>query len=489
MGKVEELEARVAFLEEVLENVPVGVILLDPKGKVLAMNAWQENTSRIRREQVLGDYFHERWERLFQQGFMKDYWKLLENGTPYQSIVHDVYPQFYDQKISALSRGAALPGGRGFILLHDVLPEIQRDKRGLERLTRQLDESRNFLANLIDSSPNAVVTATVEGRIRSVNRTGEDLFGISRSELAGRPLESLLAQPHDLERYVSLARGGGPVEVWCQNGEGRSFPARMQLRDIKGRDGDVQAKLYLFTDVTREKAMEEKLALSEKLAIYSELMAGIAHQLNNPLVGVANFAALLADRIGSDDPNQELVRTIVEAAETCRNMLRTMIKSLREPESTFHAVDLGAVLAGALEAARREEAAAAALVEVSEERDSSPLTVRGDSLQLLEVFRNILVNAFQAMPRGGRLTLRTRADEAAGEVGVVVGDTGPGIAEENLTRIFDPFFTTKKNTGGGLGLSFAYRVIKSHSGRITVQPARPHGAVFRVTLPAAPKEG
>ena len=105
----------------------------------------------------------------------------------------------------------------------------------------------------------------------------------------------------------------------------------------------------MFTDITYEKVMEEKLALSEKLAIYSELMAGIAHQLNNPLVGVANFASLLLEKTAPDDPNRNLVATIHEASQRCRTMLSTMIKSLREPESTFHLVDLSEVVTRALE--------------------------------------------------------------------------------------------------------------------------------------------
>jgi signal transduction histidine kinase len=217
-------------------------------------------------------------------------------------------------------------------------------------------------------------------------------------------------------------------------------------------------------------------------------MAGIAHQLNNPLVGVTNFATLLLERMDSDDPNRSLVETIHEAAQKCGHMLTTMTKSLREPKSTFHQTDLNEVLATAIKSALTDETASAANIRLKSSIHSKLPLIRGDSLQLLEVFRNILINALQAMPDGGVLSVSTGVDPALNEVTVRISDTGGGIISENLEKVFDPFFSTKKNTGGGLGLSFAYQVIKSHSGRINVKSLQGEGSVFEVTLPWSEKQ-
>ncbi|MFH1138033.1 MAG: ATP-binding protein [Pseudomonadota bacterium] len=475
---------RVAFLEDIIEHLPIGVIVIDRKGRVLMMNQWQEKISRVRREQVLGAYFHEKWERLFQQGIMSDYWKLLEEGVPFQTILHEVYPQFYDHRISAISRGAPLPGGEAFLLLHDVSPEIQRDRRGLESLAQKLEEQSSFLTNLIDSSPNVVITTDENGRIRTVNRTGEQLLEYGREELEGRDIELFFSKPPGGgERWKPGEAAGRFQEVVGRKKSGRTFPARGQTRDIRDKDGRLQAALHLITDLSHEKAMEEKLALSEKLALYSELMAGIAHQLNNPLVGVANFSSLLLEKTGPDDPRRELVETIHEAAQRCRAMLGAMIKSLREPQGDFHPVDLAETLARA----RADLAPTPGLdsIELSFHLAPDLPLVRGDAIQLAEVFRNLMVNAVQALPRGGRIEVRARRDPEPGYVRVEVEDNGPGIPPELTERVFEPFFSTKRGLGHGLGLSFAYRVVQDHAGRIQARPAQPAGCVFEIVLPAA----
>ena len=477
------VKSKLSFLEAVIEHLPIGVMVIDRRGRVLMMNQWQEKISRVRREQILGAYFHEKWERLFQQGIMSDYWRLLEDGTPFQTILHDVYPQFYDHRISAISRGAPILGHEAFLLLHDVLPEIQQDRRGLERLTQKLEEQTGFLTNLIDSSPNVVITTDENGLINSVNRTGEELLEYCRDELVGREMGLVFTPGPEVDGgWRSGEVSGRPREVQGRKKNGRFFPARMQTRDIRDQSGRLQATLHLITDLTYEKAMEEKLALSEKLALYSELMAGIAHQLNNPLVGVANFSSLLLEKTEKNDPNRELVETIHEASQRCRVLLGSMIKSLQEPRSTFHKVDLAEVLERARADLDLNEEAER--IELSLELSPDLPPVRGDAIQLVEVFRNLMVNSVQAMPEGGRLVVR--ADNGAGPdfVRVRVEDTGPGIPLEFQERVFEPFFSTKKGTGGGLGLSFAYRVVQNHTGRITVGTVYPTGCVFEVVLPA-----
>jgi PAS domain S-box-containing protein len=479
--KQDSLKERLAYLDDIIEHLPIGIIVVDKKGKVLLMNKWQEKISQIRREQVLGGYFHEKWEKLFRQGIMSAYWQLLEQGTPFQFILHDVYPQFYERKISAISRGAPLKDHEAFVLLHDVSPEIQHDKRGLERLSRQVEDQARFLTNLIDSSPNIVITTDNKERIMSVNRTGEKILEYQSEELIGRYIDLVIEEQAVGETSNPVGLSGRPLEVAGKKKSGQTFPARMQARNILDQNGQSQADLYLITDITYEKVMEEKLALTEKLAVYSELMAGVAHQLNNPLVGVANFSSLLLEKTPVNDPNRELVETIHEASQRCRDMLSTMIKSLREPQSTFHMVDLDQVLQQALEDIQNRQVTSGIKISVNIAEDLP--YVRGDSIQLLEVFRNLMVNALQAMPGGGELTVTARRSEAEGEIVAAVTDTGPGIQAELEEQIFEPFFTTKKGTGLGLGLSFAFRIIQNHGGRIGVRPAVPQGSTFEVALP------
>jgi two-component system NtrC family sensor kinase len=220
--------------------------------------------------------------------------------------------------------------------------------------------------------------------------------------------------------------------------------------------------------------MEDKLALSERLAIYSELMAGIAHQLNNPMVGVINFSGLLLGKIAADDPNRKVAETIYEAAKECQRLLASLMKSIHEPQSTFHDVNVGEVLDSALNATWNHESFNLAGVQLKKVIPGVIPKIKGDSLQLLEVFRNILMNAFQAMPDGGSLNIGIKAALKKKEIKVWFKDTGHGIS---------------KNKGAGLGLSFAFQVIRSHSGRIVVKSLENRGTTFVIVLPIHTEEG
>jgi PAS domain S-box-containing protein len=489
VGKIQakELKARIAYLEDILENIPVGIIIIDPAGKILMMNQWQEKISHIKRDQVLGTLFHETWERLFDQGLSDSYWSLLHKDKSYHVVLNEIYPQFYDQLIVGLSRGAPLSEGRGYVLLHDLVEELKKERSVLRQLTQQLAETSQFLTNLIDSSPNIVVATDEIGYIHLLNRTGEEAFGCGKRKLVGRHISELFFDPSECDRITSLAEKGDAVEVVCKKKNGQTFPAKMYRRHIDETES-ARRILYLLSDISWQKNMEARLALSEKLANYSELAAGIAHQLNNPLVGVINVSALLLAKMEDSDPTRALAEMIHEAGKKCHNMLSYVTKSLREPTSVFSIVNLPEILDNSILAAKNDESEIAKKISINKKIPHCLPKVRGDSIQMLEALRNIVVNAFQAMPDGGRLFLGIRMDKKR-VINVIVRDYGIGIPKENIPMIFNPFFTTKTNSGGGLGLSFALHVIKSHGGWIEVKSSIGKGTTVKVSLPNIVENG
>lgn len=475
-----QIRNNAAFLENVLENIPMGIMILDTKGKILMINRWQEKISKVKRGQILGRYFHETWKRLFDQGFMGPYWDLLYKGKPYEMILDRIYPQFYDLQITVILRGAPLSHGEGFVLLHEVSEELKRDKRLLEKLTNQLSESTTFLENLIDSSPNVVVTIDNIGIIKSFNETGARIFGYKKGDIVGRDISVLFAEPLDLDVYLNENN----VEILCKKDNGKTFPAMMKLTNIKKGSGEFQAILMLLTDITEQKAAAEKLIISERFAIFSELMAGIAHQINNPMVGVVNFSSLLLEKIEKEDANRTLVKTIHEAAKDCQRMLSSMMVCIQEPMSNFHRIDIRDCLESTIQDARDYiKKHLKNRITLSRRIHKKPPAIDGDPLQLHQVFRNILTNAMEAMPHGGELKVRTKIDWKESELQINFHDSGFGISEENLGRLFIPFFTTKKGGGTGLGLSFAFQMVRNHSGRIEVHSAVNKGSTFTVILP------
>lgn len=486
--KAEKFEEKVAFFEDVIESIPIGIIILDREGRVLMMNRWQESMSHVSRDQVIGSTFHETWKRLFDQGVYDAYWDLIKKSKPYDMILDEIYPQFFEQQITAIARGVPLRSNNGFVLLHEVSEAMKRDKRGLEKLAERLAESSNFLENLIDSSPNIVITTDQDYLIKSTNKTGINIFGYGKGSLIGKHISFLFMDHSEFDNNMVTALGETGVEIRCKKRDGKAFPAKMKLRDIKDKTGEIQAKLFILADLTKEKEMEAKLVLSEKHAIYSELMAGVAHQINNPLVGVINFSSLLLERMDADDLNRELVEIISQAAQECRKMIASMTRSISEPQSTFHEVNLRETLKSAVDVVWRDERDAVTGIVLRENIGDTLPTIRGDSLQLLQVFRNIMTNSIEAMPDGGGLTISARIDRRNKEIRMRFADTGTGISEQNLSHIFEPFFSTKNRPGTGLGLSFAFQVIKVHDGRIDVAAHHDRGTVFTIVLPYVSKE-
>lgn len=228
----------------------------------------------------------------------------------------------------------------------------------------------------------------------------------------------------------------------------------------------------------------EQLLRSDRLATVGELAASLAHELRNPLAGIAGALRVLAERLPADDGSQELLADLQAQIARMNKTLTDLLQHARPPEPQRIEVDLNALLEQSLRFLPRGR------VEVIRDYDESLPPVRVDPSLLHQAFLNVLVNAHQAMPQGGRLTVRTRRG-APGSHGVEVQiqDTGVGIHPEHLPRIFQPFFTTKSQ-GTGLGLAIAARAVEQHGGRISVESVPGRGSTFTITFPAdATREG
>lgn len=235
----------------------------------------------------------------------------------------------------------------------------------------------------------------------------------------------------------------------------------------------------------RQRALEEQqeqLLHSDRLATVGELAAGLAHELRNPLAGISGALHVLGGRLASDDTGRELLADLHAQIARMNKTLTDLLRHARPATPQRIAVEINALLEQSLRFLPRGE------VEIVRHLSGSLPFVHVDPSLLHQAFLNILVNARQAMPQGGRLTVETRrnpADERWVEIRFI--DTGTGIPPEHLPRIFHPFFTTKAQ-GTGLGLAIAARVIEEHGGRITVESAVGQGTLFSIALPATPAE-
>lgn len=334
---------------------------------------------------------------------------------------------------------------------------------------------------LVRAAPDAVITLLASGRVGEANDAVRDILGMHPSQLVGRTLEEFVVDADRAALREALVRvlDGSParLEVRMHHGPAQRIVA-LAARRLPETEPPVI--LLLGRDMTAEREMRTRLAETERLAAVGELVAGVAHEVNNPLCTISAFAQLLERDPALSAEQRESVEAI--CAETLRasQVLRDLLTFARRSESETATIALNDLIERTMRL-RAYELSTMGVTATCDLAPDLPL-VQGDPRQLQQVLLNLVVNASQAMESGGgSLRIASRADRDG--VAVEVTDTGPGIPPDVRPHVFEPFFTTKRQ-GTGLGLSVSYGIVAAHGGRISVARTGPDGTTFRVVLPA-----
>jgi len=229
--------------------------------------------------------------------------------------------------------------------------------------------------------------------------------------------------------------------------------------------------------------MQSQLMHSEKLASLGKLAAGVAHEINNPMTGILTNASLMLEDLSADDPRREDLQTIVNETIRCRRIVKGLLDFARQTKPEKKKTSLNEIVRNSVSLLRNQ--ASFRNIEITEDLDPYLPDIPADPNQIQQVFVNILINASEAMPQGGKIQVRSRrADRLGDQVEVSISDTGPGITPEVLSNLFEPFFTTK-SMGTGLGLAVSYGIVEGHGGTIEVKSEPGQGATLIVRLPTA----
>ncbi len=368
------------------------------------------------------------------------------------------------------------------------------------RLYEEVRTGRDFLQSIVQNSTDAIITTDIRGRITYFSPGAEEIFGFKAEEVIGRPVADFYRSgPEEARALMQRLRTDGQVrnyETTYRARDGRWVSGNVSLSLLRGAGGEVTGILSVMRDVTEIKRAEEELhdqreALiqREKVATMGMLLAGVAHELNNPLSVVTGQAALLRRMAGSPAVDERAGK-IEKAAERCARIVKNFLALARQHPPERSRVSLNQVVQDAVE-----------LLAYQLRVDDVEVVLRladglpglwADPHQLHQVVINLASNAHDAMreaPRPWRVELITAYDPARGRAMLEVADTGPGIPPEIRARIFEPFFTTKPvGKGTGLGLSLCLGIVESHGGSIRVEGRPERGAKFIVELPveAAP---
>jgi signal transduction histidine kinase len=384
------------------------------------------------------------------------------------------------------------PGGD--VALLDRCEEIGRQLSAVLENVQLLDEivrSRAELRNVFDSLDQLVVVLSSGGRIVDANRACALRLGVTREVLADRPFEDAFSGATGTWVTEHLRAAGATVSAALDD-EQLDGRFDVTLTPLAGADPGSHGHVMVARDITtagrleRERAdLERRLAQSEKLLALGQFVAGIAHELNNPLQGVLGHLELVR-RTRLPRPVARDLSLVYREANRAARIVRNLLVFAGSGRLTRRRVSLNRVVAEVL--SLRAASLRAAGIEVAPDLDEALPAVLGDRLLLQQALVNLVVNAEQAMTHGGRLEIRT-ARSAAG-VQVVVTDSGLGMDEQVRGRLFEPFFTTREDAGGsGLGLAIVYGIVTAHGGAIDVESSPGAGATFRITLTAAPRPG
>jgi len=359
---------------------------------------------------------------------------------------------------------------------------------GLESMRRAAEAERlgrrsRLLVAAMSRMPAAVLIADAGGAVRYANRAAATLCGDPHPrDLLGRGLDELFASKLPLAVRARLAAGARPEdwsgELLLQRRDGTLVPVHVTCVSVS-RNGRAPGTVLIVRDVTSEKREQAQLMESDRLALIGGLVSGVAHELNNPLGAIGNFAELLL--AGELDPDsREMVETIGREAVRAGEIVRNLLGFARRNEGVRQEVSLGDVVKRTLSLRVYDQRKNR--IEVDLDLPPDLPMVWGNANQLQQVVLNLVVNAEQAIGRDGRIVIRGRAD--GDMVELAVEDTGHGIPEEVRPYLFTPFFTTKPaGTGTGLGLAISRRIVDAHGGTIEASDAESGGARFTIRLP------
>jgi two-component system sensor kinase FixL len=375
---------------------------------------------------------------------------------------------------------------------------------GVSRIARDITERKVFerqqalLSSIVESSNDAVFTKTLNGVVTSWNAAAEAMFGYNAKEIAGRSMLVLVPEELLEEERISLERirNGGTIrhfETLRRKKDGTIFPVSLTLSPVRDAEGTVTGASATIRDITDRKNYEQRLESMREDMIHvarvhelSQVSAGIAHELNQPLAAMLNYsnvARRLVQTGGDLTKLPEVAGKIGDQAERAAQIIRRMrdFVEKRDPHRTV--VDLSLIAEDAIALALIGSKTANIETQVIQAGETMP--VLADRVQIQQVLVNLLRNAAEAMANAERRQLTLSIDNGDGRMVVVsVADTGIGLSDDVAGRLFSPFVTTKPD-GMGIGLAISKQIIEAHGGTMAVRPNPGGGTVFEFTLPAA----
>ena len=485
------LRASEVRYRRLFETAKDGILILDAiTGMVVDVNPYLIERLGFSRDQFLG-------KQIWDLGFFRD---IIANQDRFLELQRNEYIRYEDKPLETAAGGRIdVEFVSNVYLVNDerVIQCNIRDITARKRADRQLGEQREILSN----SHEGVMIVNLVNQVSSWNRGAEEIFGWTAAEALGRPPAELLGidDPGVLSALrAAVERDGfwnGELPALARDGRKLTVNCRTTL--VRDQAGRPRAHLSFLADITEKKQLEKIFLRTQRLEAIGTLSSGISHDLNNILAPILMASAMLRDTL-ADPRDRDLMGVIGSSARRGAEIIRQLLTFSRGIEGERVPVQVRHLIKETAAIARETFPRNITLIE---EAEAGLWPVIADATQLHQVLMNLCVNARDAMPDGGELTIaaeNVRLSERDTQLGVnarngphvllTVRDTGHGIPRAIIDRVFEPFFTTKSiGRGTGLGLSTVLGIVRSHGGAVTVYSEPAHGSVFKVYLPATPE--
>ena len=356
----------------------------------------------------------------------------------------------------------------------------------INEMAAALGNARTLSENIMESMADGIIAVDNTGKITAFNPSAEELTGYSREEMIGHDFDAWLSVDLGLGQEIrqKLQAGALGLQVEYQGRHGKRWGS---LSDtwLKNYQGEVIGAVVVLEDLTERKQLEEQVNRANQLATLGELMAGVAHEIRNPLTSIKGFLQYFQSA-GDEEERARYLPLMMKEVDRMNRIIETLLYFSRPCSHVYMPTNLVTILQDTFLLMKNREKSQQIALFLSVPGEVPPVYIDGE--QFKQVFLNLLINAVQAIEEIGNVTVTVRYLAEADEVEVTVADTGPGIPDEIKAKVFDPFFTTKQ-TGTGLGLAVAHRIITAQGGRIEIEDNPPGGTVIRILIPRLTHEG
>jgi PAS domain S-box-containing protein len=366
----------------------------------------------------------------------------------------------------------------------DLNKKLEEKNDQLVKTVAEKEETKNYLQNILESLINGVVVTDLHGKIQTMNQCAEIFVRVPQANVIGQHI-SVLFENMAMNDWQTIN-----FTEYFKSESGHKVKINNRMLEIfcspfKSPGGSIIGNVFVIRDITKIEKLEDMAKRTEKFAAMGAMAANIAHEIRNPLGSIELFASLLLKKL-QEKKDRECAIQIISSVKNVDNKISNLLMFTRKQNPKKQRIDVRQILSEVLDFSAQimEQNDIAISVEYAD----LPACIDGDAEMIKQIFLNIMLNAQQAMPEGGALSIKLiiSSNEMVSEEPAVVEiefqDSGLGIPEENLSKVFDPFFSTR-DEGSGLGLAIVHNIISQHNGSVSVENSSQGGAVVNISLP------